>query len=266
MTPATIPWGGPLQLFNMGWFPLARRGPLLYRHDTYALHVHQYRGRVWIGDGAFTLAPGDFTLTPPHTPSRYELERDGEHWCVHFSPTPPGPERLSVPLHRPADASSAAQAQRLPWLAEMARRRDSSPLAREACESGVRELLLWLHFAEDPATGDAPGTRSAQALGELVALLERRYERDWSAKDLAAHTGLNADYLARQFHRKYGCTIAQFLLRRRVDAARHLLRSTTLRVKEIGAAVGLADPQKFNKDFRAIAGLSPTEYRLQTRS
>lgn len=263
----SIPWGGSLRIFNMGWFPMPARSPLRYRHPTFALHMHQYRGVLWINDKRLDLAPGDLTLTPPDTESHYDLERGGEHWCAHFDLAGAPREHLALPPHRREGTHSPALAQRLAWLAEMARLRSSEEaatarLAREAAESGVRELLLWLHFDHAKSAGPSrEGLRADRALGELVELLERRYERDWSAKDLAAHSGLNADYLARQFRQRYGCTIAQFLLRRRGEAAQHLLRSTTLRIKEIGVAVGVGDPQKFNKDFRRIAGCSPSEFR-----
>lgn len=269
----TLPWGGPLRLLRLGWFPLARHTSAIYQHPTWALHLHQYRGTVWIGGASFHLAPGDLTLTPPHTPSRYDLERAGQHWCVHFHPpATTAPSGLPLPLHHAAQRAQSHLEPRLAWLAEISRPCTPAPspseaaFAAEALETGVRELLLWLHFsARQPAdAGDAdqPPLRAERALRQLAELLERRYERDWSAKDIAAETGLNADYLARQFRRRFGCTIAQFLLRQRMEAARHLLRATTLRVKEIGAAVGIPDPQKFNKDFRRATGQSPQAYRL----
>ena len=40
-----------------------------------------------------------------------------------------------------------------------------------------------------------------------------------------------------------------------------LSAATALTIQEIGCAVGIPDPQYFNKQFRKVTGLSPSRYR-----
>jgi len=259
-----IPWGGPIQLLNVGWFSMRRDNRRVYSDATHAVHLHQYRGEVWIGDRHFTLVPGDVTVTPPHTKSRYELGAGGQHWCAHLNLGAARARTLRLPLWHRAGKQAPALGQRLSWLAELARMRNGprAGLATEGLETGIRDLLLWLHFqpAENNPTA---GARAQQAVDALVRELETRYEHDASPKELAASVGMNANYLAQVFRETYGCTIDRFLRRRRVEVARHLLLSTDLRVKEIAGRVGIADSQKFNKDFRSVEGCSPTEFRCR---
>ena len=44
--------------------------------------------------------------------------------------------------------------------------------------------------------------------------------------------------------------------------ARHLFETSDLPVKDVAAAVGIPDPQYFNKQFRRINGMSPTSFLL----
>jgi AraC-like DNA-binding protein len=257
-----IPWGGPIQLFNVGWFPMQKDNRRVYSDATYAVHLHHYRGTVWIGGRRFEIVPGDITVTPPHTESRYELGANGQHWCAHLNLSGDGARTLRLPLWHRTGRQAPALGQRLSWLAELARMRNGprARLAREGLETGIRDFLLWLHLQPD-VNSPVKGVRARQAVAGLVRELETHYERDVSPKQRAADVGMNANYLARIFKDTYGCTIDQFLRRRRVEVARHLLLSTGLRVKEIACMVGIADPQKFNKDFRSVEGCSPMEFR-----
>ncbi|NJL72934.1 MAG: helix-turn-helix domain-containing protein [Candidatus Competibacteraceae bacterium] len=53
----------------------------------------------------------------------------------------------------------------------------------------------------------------------------------------------------------------EYLLRRRIARAKELLAFSQLSIKEVGSEVAMPDPHYFNKQFRRLAGMSPTEYR-----
>lgn len=57
-----------------------------------------------------------------------------------------------------------------------------------------------------------------------------------------------------------------FLARVRAERAATLLTHSTLPAARVGAAVGWDDPTYFARRFRALAGLSPTEYRRHSDS
>lgn len=260
-----IPWGGRLRLLHVGWFPMRVNNRRVYCDPAFALHMHQYHGKLWIGDACLTIEPGDITITPANTQSRYELKQSGEHWCAHFQVVD-GTELLGLPLLTRAVDQRPGLTQRLGWLAEIARFKNGggkrARRAAEALDIGVREMLLWLYF-QPQASETSLGARAEAAIKLIVKTLEEHYERNWSAQELSELAGMNATYLARIFREHYNCTIAQFQLRRRIEIAQHLLLSTNLRVKEIGNAVGLPDPQKFNKYFRSVLACSPSDFRLR---
>ena len=55
-------------------------------------------------------------------------------------------------------------------------------------------------------------------------------------------------------------------LESRTARARELLMTTSWTVTEIAATVGYQDPFYFSRQFRAVSGCSPTEYREQFAS
>ncbi|PTX96724.1 hypothetical protein DB345_05945 [Spartobacteria bacterium LR76] len=261
-----IPWNGSMELHNVGWFSMKCGRDHVYCDSTYAIHVHQYRCTLSIGDKVLSIEPGDITVTPPFIESRYKVVMDGQHWCAHLSVRQNGSTTLRLPLWQRAAGHSGAIVQRLSWLAELSRMRrgPQKRLATQALETGIKDMLLWLHFLPRKSC-PLKGGRAIQAVNKLVNELEKEYDRDWSIKTFAANAGMNANYIALCFRKATGCTVDFFLRRRRIEVAQHLLLSTTLRIKEIACSVGIADPQKFNKAFRSIAGCSPTEFRLRSR-
>jgi YesN/AraC family two-component response regulator len=78
---------------------------------------------------------------------------------------------------------------------------------------------------------------------------------------LAERANLAPGTWARKFKQTHDATVSQYLLHRRIDKAKSLLATTTLTIGEVGSAVGIPDPQYFNKQFRKVTATSPSRYR-----
>ena len=73
--------------------------------------------------------------------------------------------------------------------------------------------------------------------------------------------GLSQNYLARRFKARFGVTLQGYLRNCRMEYAGLLLATTDMPIGQVGACVGLPDPQHFNKQFRAVFGESPSAAR-----
>ena len=58
-----------------------------------------------------------------------------------------------------------------------------------------------------------------------------------------------------------GCSVSEYLIRKRIDHAQHLLIATHLRIAEIAKAVGYERSDSFSSQFFRITGFRPSEYR-----
>jgi AraC-like DNA-binding protein len=258
-------------LIEAGSFPMTVPGcNRTYRGSSTALHLYEYAADLWIGPNRYRLRPGDITLTPHQVPARYDLKESGAHLCIHFAP--PGrasrESRLRLPLHFRLGPQTAAARERFWRIIDHARQAGGNADSPAGCaaSAALQELLLWLHGQS--RRGRTPGRTSLmeEAIQKLERAIETSLAKPMLIAELAAGVGLSADYVARLFARRYGMTLQHYLLLRRIELARHLLRSSDLPVSEIGRQVGIPDPQYFNKQFRRMAGQSPLAYRrLQTR-
>lgn len=236
-----------------------------YCHPTFALHQHQYRGRLCFGRRVFALRPGDVTLTPPGAVSRYELAGEGYHWCIHFRPVqiPARTATFALPWHLPlaGGGRAADQMRGIAALFGSGKSPAEKELAFAAASAMLQAMLLQLAVARPVEPPSRPETRAGHLLEAARDQIERSFNRPLNIADLARAAGLSRNYFSARFRARFHRTPQSYLLHCRMEAARALLISTDLAVKEIGFECGLPDPQHFNKQFRQVEGISPSAYR-----
>lgn len=104
---------------------------------------------------------------------------------------------------------------------------------------------------EDTQTSTAP-TR-AWALDHL--------HRPLSIADLSGHARMSVRTFSRRFRAEVGESPAQWLIQRRVEAARRMLETTDLTVDQIASAAGFGSATLLRKHLHASVGLPPVSYR-----
>jgi len=92
-------------------------------------------------------------------------------------------------------------------------------------------------------------------------ILETEYDQELTLSGLAERLYLNPNYLSTLFKNETGTTFTQALLRIRMEKAKELLRTTKLKIYEIGSQVGYADSAHFSRVFKNQEAMSPYDYR-----
>lgn len=80
-------------------------------------------------------------------------------------------------------------------------------------------------------------------------------------KDAAEKAHVNPSYLSQLFKQQLNKNFVEYLTELRVEAARRLLSTTSLRISEIAERVGYSDLAYFSNNFKRISGCTPSEYR-----
>ncbi|WP_084961180.1 GlxA family transcriptional regulator [Thermoactinospora rubra] len=94
--------------------------------------------------------------------------------------------------------------------------------------------------------------------------LERLHE-PLQLDDLAAHAGMSRRTFTRRFRAEVGMSPGQWLIRQRVELARHLLESSDLSVDRIAARAGFGTAASLRLHMRTMCGVSPHAYRRTFR-
>lgn len=95
----------------------------------------------------------------------------------------------------------------------------------------------------------------------ILMLIENHYSEDISITAIAEMVHMNPDYLGRIFKEHTGYTFIEYLTRARIQQSIRLLKTTRMRIKDIGTAVGYPNCNYFIKVFKNIAGVTPKEFQ-----
>ncbi|KPV60825.1 hypothetical protein QJ48_03380 [Paenibacillus sp. A3] len=119
-----------------------------------------------------------------------------------------------------------------------------------------------LRYLERHAPLPAARKYRKEVRGIIEYLLEH-IDRKITLEAIARHVNLNENHMSRLFKNETGQTIVGYLNGLRMERARELLKNPDLSVKAVAEDVGIPDPFYFNRLFRKLYGLSPTDYKKQ---
>ena len=94
-------------------------------------------------------------------------------------------------------------------------------------------------------------------------LMDREYARPLDVAALARAALMSAGHFSRQFRATYGETPYGYLMTRRIERAKALLRRGDLSVTEVCLAVGCTSLGSFSARFTQLVGETPTAYRAR---
>ncbi len=102
-------------------------------------------------------------------------------------------------------------------------------------------------------------------VGKALELVNFRYKDALTVEDAARETGYSVSNFCRIFKKAFGTTFHSFLNDVRVKNACVLLSDATLPIYAIAQKVGYPDTKTFCRIFKEKKGLTPTEYRQNSK-
>jgi AraC-like DNA-binding protein len=89
---------------------------------------------------------------------------------------------------------------------------------------------------------------------------------EWPVRRLARVSAVSEAHFARSFKEAFGIPPHRYLLTRRIERAKALLRDTDLAITEIAFQTGWSSLGTFGRTFRDITGESPGELRVREKA
>lgn len=223
---------------------------------------------------ARSSGPGrEFALQPKGTPTRFLA--DGPIAFGHVFLPDPLLDRASDTENLPAlsgrlrdDLSFVPEKTLQRRLAAYLRRAFDPLLPATSLEMEGRALLLVdcllrLH-GSSPANGAAQsGGLSPRQLRRACDFIMEHFAEDICLDDLAQLTGLTCKHFARAFRQSTGLPPHQFLIVRRIEAAKRRLVDARGSLAEIALECGFADQSHFTATFRKAVGVTPGAWRRE---
>jgi two-component system response regulator YesN len=108
--------------------------------------------------------------------------------------------------------------------------------------------------------------QSDQVVKRALYFLGENYHRaDLQLKEVAAAVSVSSSHLAHLLRTRTGAGFIRHLTTLRIEAAKHMLANTDLRVADIAVRAGYEGPGYFYRVFRREVGMTPSEYRRHER-
>lgn len=107
--------------------------------------------------------------------------------------------------------------------------------------------------------------KEEESVHEIISKAKRYIDEhlteELSVSNIAANLYITPNYFSRLFKRvtKEGCN--EYIVRKRIEKAKSLLETTSLKTGKIAMMVGYRDTNYFSLAFKKHTGLSPTKYR-----
>lgn len=230
-----------------------------HRHDTYAIGytmggVQSFHYR---GSAESSLAGQVFVLHPDETHDGHAGTPEGFHYRILYAE--PGAIRDALGGSRralPFVRDTVSNNRRIVAAIAPALRDFDRPLEDLQRDQVIVNLADALAAADPSLLPKRLSARHWQAVGRARDLLDARLATGVASAELEAATGLTRYALARHFRACLGTSPYRYLVMRRLDRARALIRQGTP-LANAAIASGFADQSHMTRHFHQAYGLAP---------
>jgi transcriptional regulator GlxA family with amidase domain len=112
-----------------------------------------------------------------------------------------------------------------------------------------------------PEQPEASGRLLSWQLNRVVDYIEAHLAEKITAADLASLINVSKGRLSRAFKISVGDTPSHYIVRRRVELACTIMRTTRESLSQVAIGCGLCDQAHLCKVFRSILGVTPSAWR-----
>jgi AraC family transcriptional regulator len=218
------------------------------------------------------LRAGDVTVTPVGEPKRFQHTGENVVLILRLAPDfvqqVAGEEYALNPTRFELHESLGAPDPELVAIGNrlLAGLGTEGTPTRMLVESLTVELSIHLlrQYGSAPLSERRPVSRlSPRKLQRVVEYIDANLREDMALDDLAGLLAMSRSHFAHLFRTTTGLPPHRFVLDRRIERAKALLRETDLPITEIAAQVGCASHSHLSVLFHREAGITPRDYRQQ---
>jgi AraC family transcriptional regulator len=219
---------------------------------------------------------GSVSVVPAGMPTRWRWQGTKSSLHVYLEPELVGrvaaeafgldPARWALP---PLDSLALPQLRGalLGVNAELAAGGAGGPLAAESLANVLAVHLIRHIVAPGRAVRRRDGTLPRGRLRAVLEYIEEHLDAAPTLTEIAAAAGLSAHHFARQFKAATGLPPHQYVITRRVERAKRLLREgTDPSLAEVAAAAGFYDQSQLSRHFKRLVGVTPSQFRTPART
>lgn len=134
------------------------------------------------------------------------------------------------------------------------------------CQDLMEVLVIHLTRQTDFSTTMAPIKKSSSRLCATVKrYIDEHFKENINLDMLAELTHSSKYYMVHAFSEEYGISPINYMISRRIEDAKQLLKNDDYSLALISRMLGFSSPSYFSQIFKKSVGMSPNEYRKASR-
>lgn len=204
----------------------------------------------------------DMTLMPRGTPSKWSWNSTCDRFDLVVLPDVLGEEYRIDTVDRFLFRDEQLENICRQLCREISLRDRADRLSVEALAIDTAWLLLREYSAASPRAKSIPrGGLTRNNTRRVIEYVEANLGRAVTLRELADVAELSTHHFVRMFKRSLGLTPYQYLIERRVDRAKALLRSKPVSLAQVGLSTGFGSQSHFTSTFHRVVGATPAEFQ-----
>lgn len=124
---------------------------------------------------------------------------------------------------------------------------------------------LFSLYARLSANCTEPVDETTQCVYDVADHIRLNCRQKLSVEDIALLFNYDRTYLCKQFKKRMGCSIQQYILDTRFQKAIWMLENGVM-TSEVAAACGFSDVSNFSKSFTRWLGMTPSQYKQMMKN
>jgi len=219
------------------------------------------------------VRPGDVTITPAGEPKRFQHGGDNMVILLKLAPwyvqTVAGDECSIDPARVELQENFCTPDPELVHLgkAMLCGLEPEGLAGRLYVDALATQLTLHLlkHYSTAIVQDERPVAKlSRHKLLRAIDYIDANLSSDLALRDIAQALAMSPGHFAHAFRQATGLPPHRYVLARRVERAKSLLRDTDLSINEIAGRIGCASHSHFSVMFHRMTGRTPRDFRRET--
>ena len=226
-------------------------------HFSEFFYVLGGRGRFLVDTQTFDVEAHDLVIVNPHV-SHTEMSRANspleyivlgiEGVCFSFDQ--PGADE-NYRLFHYRDKPSAARQEFLSYLHALLKEAEASePYGEEVCQNLLEVLMIIMMRHSEFTLSVMPSKRANVACAQVKRHIDTHFRDALTLEELAELVHVNKYHLVHTFSTDYGLSPIQYLISRRIEEGKNLLRTTDYSIAQIASFSGFSSQSYFAQTFQ----------------
>lgn len=216
-------------------------------------------GKFHVGNSEFTVSPNDFVILNPYAEhTEMSMENSSLEYIVL------GMDGVSLLDSKEfAVLRNRSYAKDLTfYLMTLAKEMQKKDFHHNLlCQSLLNIVLITICRNEDTFISIAPSAKASRECILIKKYIDNHFQECITLDSLSQLVHWNKFYLTHSFTSAYGVAPIHYLMEKRIEESKYMLRNTTYSLSTIASLTGFSSPSYFSQAFKKVVRLTPLAYR-----